>query len=119
MNDRSEVKNVADEKQVKKAKMSDEQRRRQELNDLASILQEPHGRRFIWRLLERCNVFESIQRQSAEIHYLSGQRDVGLFLMSEVTEADQIALFKMMLESSEKKDAEYFKNIVKRLKEEF
>lgn len=112
------VKNAADSEQVKKAENKEKFNREKELRDLASILQEPQGRRFIWRLLEHCKLFESIQKQSAEIHYLSGIRDIGLFILSEVNDADQVAFFKMMVESQKENNPEMFNKIMKRLKEE-
>ena len=98
------VKNAADKKQVKRAGGKEDYKRRRELNDLASILQDQQVRRFLWRLICECKTFESIWRCSAEIHYLAGRQDLGHFLMSEIEEADQNALFKMMQEEKEEKE---------------
>lgn len=93
------VKNAADEKQVKEAKSREHVGRKLELSDLQKVLQTAEGRRVIWRLISHCQVFGSIYHGSSLIHYNSGKQDVGHFLLAEVDEADQNALFKMMQES--------------------
>jgi hypothetical protein len=92
------VRNAADEQQVEKARKKDLSKRDKEIRDLYAVLQMPEGRRFLWRVLSHCKAFESIWRQSAEIHYLAGMRDVALFIMSEINDCDQEAFFKMMKE---------------------
>lgn len=95
------VKNAADPKQVKEAKKSEKFKRRDELDDIRFLLQFKQFRRFIWRVLQFCNVFSSIWRPSAEIHHLSGKQDTGHFVMGEVTEASPDAFLMMMKESKE------------------
>jgi hypothetical protein len=92
------VKNAASESQVKDAVFSVEERRRQEMNDLRQVLSTKEGRNVLWRLIGRCKTFNSIWDQSAKIHYLAGQQDIGHFLISEIEEADQEAFFLMMKE---------------------
>jgi hypothetical protein len=95
------VKNAADEKQVKDAKFTVEERRRQELNDLRFVLSTRQGRRALWRLMAFCKAFASIWDSSAKIHYNAGKQDVGHYLIGEVEAADQEAFFLMMKESKE------------------
>jgi len=90
------VTDVSDKKQVKAAEQKERLGRDQELNDICST---PQGRRFMWRLLGHCRTFESIWKNSAEIHYNAGQQDLGHFLMSEIVEADQEIYFQMMREN--------------------
>ena len=78
--------------------------RQQELTDLRSVLKTAEGRRFVWRIMGHCKVFGSIWNQSAMIHYLAGKQDVGHFLLSEVTAADEDSLFLMMKESRAEKE---------------
>lgn len=101
MEKKSLVKNAADFEQVKSAGKRENFDRKKELDDLRAILSIKEGRRFLWRLLTHCKVFESIWRQSAEIHYLSGKQDTGHFLMSEITEAGEELFFTMMREAKE------------------
>lgn len=100
------VKNAADAEQVAKGKSKEDARRFEELNDLRGILATPGGRRFMWRMLGKCRVFESIYHASALIHYNSGQQDIGHFVMAEIVDARADALLEMMQESkqAEEKD---------------
>jgi hypothetical protein len=93
------VTNAADEKQLKNAEAREKLLRDQELSDLALVASTSQGRRFLWRMLERTRVFESIWENSARIHYNSGQQDFGHFLMSEIIECKEEILFQMMKEN--------------------
>jgi len=95
----SYVKNAADAEQVKEAGRKVQDRRKQELDDIREITSSVAGRRFMWRLLEHCKVFESIWEPSAKIHHNAGRQDVGHFLMAEVVAADEAVLLKMMSEA--------------------
>lgn len=97
--EKSVVRNAADHKQVKKAKRTQKEVRKQELNDIRYIMQSPQGRRFMWRLLGRCKTFGSIWETSAKIHYNAGQQDMGHFIMAEITQADEELFFNMMKEN--------------------
>lgn len=101
MRHNDKIKNVADKEQVKSAERNAEKIRDRELSDLKIVLELPEGRRFIWRLLEQCKVFESIWHPSALIHHNSGKQDVGHFVMSEVVEASDERLLQMMKENKE------------------
>jgi hypothetical protein len=102
MTDKSLVKNAADEKQVKKAKQKEKSKRDFEIEDMKAVLRTAEGRRFIWRILEQCNVFGSIWHPSAAIHHNAGKQDLGHFLMGEVSEAGDDFLFIMMKENYNK-----------------
>jgi hypothetical protein len=104
MSDRPNVKNAADPEQVEKAGKKVGLQRENELADLKAVLAMPQGRRFIWRLICHCSVFESIWHPSALIHANAGRQDVGHFILVEVNEANEEALFQMMRENKEKKN---------------
>lgn len=93
--------NAGDEEQVSKAKRNDKTKRDQEISDLRFMLQTIQGRRFVWRLIGHCKVFETVWSPSAAIHYNSGQQDVGHFIMAELLAANENALLQMMKESKE------------------
>lgn len=97
------VKNAADPDQVNRAGSLDERRRERELNDLRFVLSTREGRRTIWRLMEQCKTYGSIFEASAKIYYNSGRQDVGHYLMAEIAEADEDALFLMMKENKEER----------------
>jgi len=90
---------LSDEEQVKLNQEEAAKIRKQELEDIRVILKTKEGRRFIWRLLSHCKVFNSIWSPSASIHYLAGKQDVGHFVLNEVTAADDDSLLKMMREA--------------------
>jgi hypothetical protein len=90
------VKNAADEGQVQAASKKEGFKRRQEIDDIQTVLSIQAGRRLLWRIIEHCKVFESIWNGSALIHYNSGKQDVGHFLLGEITEAKPEALLEMM-----------------------
>jgi len=95
------VKNAADEEQVKKASVKVELRREREMNDLASVLDTKHGRRFIWRFLGECGVFKSSFTGNSQTFFNEGQRNVGLKLLSEIDEAAPEAYMIMRKEAKE------------------
>lgn len=93
------VRNAANEDQVKAANAKARNREEQARDDLRALLALPAGRRFIWRLLEHCKVFESIWDPSSRIHHNSGKQDVGHFVMAQVVAAEEMALIQMMKEA--------------------
>lgn len=103
-NDKPLVTNASDYEQIKNAKKKEKITRENELDDIRVVLSSPEGKRFLWRILAKCKTFESIFEQSAKIHYNAGQQDVGHFLMSEIIEADEEILFRMMNENLKKVD---------------
>lgn len=96
--------NIADEGQVKK--ISKDYIREHEIHvlELKKLLELRSMRDFMWRLLEEAGVFHSIWEQSARIHYSAGKQDFGHFLMGQIQEANEEALFQMMRENKIKKE---------------
>jgi hypothetical protein len=89
--------NIADPRLVKEAEEKAKAVRKQELNDIRTVLSNASGRRFLWRILSRCKTFGSIFDESNPMMcYLSGQQDLGHYLMAEIAEADENLLFKLM-----------------------
>jgi hypothetical protein len=99
---RSQVRNAADESQVKRASDKQENERDFELSDLQFVMSSPAGRRFVWRMLGHCKVFETVWDNSARIHYNAGKQDIGHWLMAEVGAADEDSLFLMMKEAKQR-----------------
>lgn len=87
---------------VKQSKLHSKFRRKQELADLAFVLSSREGRRFMWRILTHCKVYQSIWEPSAKIHYNAGRQDVGHYLQSEILSADPQAYIKMINEEPER-----------------
>lgn len=92
------VTNAGDPRQVRRAGQAERLRRTDELNDLREVLSNVAGRRFIWRLMERCKTFESVWHPSALVHYQAGEQDVGHWLMAEINETSRKLFFQMIQE---------------------
>lgn len=96
---------ISDPKTVKAAELKEKDLRRQELNDIRTLLSNASGRRFIWRLLEKCRTFESVFSSDPNHVYVNiGQQDLGHFLLAEITEADENLLLKLMKENRKEKE---------------
>ena len=95
------VRNAADNAQVQAAGSKAKQQRDQELADIKAVLAIPGGRRFLWRLLKKCKVFETIWHPSALIHYNSGQQDIGHYVQGEIVDASEEAYLQMMQEAKQ------------------
>ena len=93
--------NSADQSQVKEAERKNRDKRKQQVLDLKEILSTEAGKRFMWRLVGKSNVFSSVWENSAKIHYNAGQQDFGHFLMSEWMEADSESFIQMMKKANE------------------
>ncbi len=97
------VKNAADEGQVKKAAEREKRGRERDLDDLYFVMSDPRGRRALWRILTYCRPFESIWEGSAKIHYNAGQQDVGHFLLADVMAASDDLYLLMAREAKKEK----------------
>lgn len=95
------VKNAADPEQVREASGKANRGRDRELNDVRYLLSTMEGKRFIWRYLGICRLFETSFRMSAEMAYFEGIRSVGLKMMSDITEANPQAFIDMMKEAGD------------------
>jgi len=78
-----------------------------EREELRYILDDPKGRRFLWRLLDYAGVYNSSFTGNSFTFFNEGRRDVGLFVLDEVTDADPDAYLEMQRESlNEAREAE-------------
>lgn len=100
MEDRALVRNAADPEQVEKAAKKEKRGREQEVDDIKFILSSAQGRRFYWRLLERCGVYSLSFRagQPDQTAYLEGHRNIGLTFLNDLMTAEPEAYLKMMKE---------------------
>lgn len=94
---------ISDPVKVKKAEMKEKDLRQQELNDIRTVLSNASGRRFMWRLLSKCNSFSSVfSADNSLMSYHSGQQDFGHFIMDEIVQADENLLMKLMKDNMKK-----------------
>lgn len=93
------VTNAASPKQVEGARKRVRNRAREKRDDMRAILAMPEGRRFLWRLLGQCKVYESVfDREATVMAFRSGAQDVGHFVLAEIVEAQPDAYLQMMIE---------------------
>lgn len=98
--DRPLVQNAADPRQVRHARRKEKRNREEELADLTTVLSDPVARRVLWRVVSYCGVFgEVFDDASHRTAFNAGVRNVGLFLVNEITAANETAFFLMMKEA--------------------
>lgn len=92
----------------KLAEQREATRLQRELVDTQTIMRMETGRRFVWRLLSICGVYQSPVGETEAILRQIGKKDFGLELLGIVGDADDEMLFQMMRESKERAQAENF-----------
>lgn len=74
--------------------------RRLEVGDLKWMMANAQGRRIVWRLLDRAGVYRSSFNHSGSVMaHNEGRRDMGLFILAEVSEASPGGLLKLIAEN--------------------
>jgi hypothetical protein len=98
------IKNAGDENQIKNAKIKENLNAQKETLDMQFILQTEQGRRHLWKLLEYCRIYESSADASGSMTYFKeGRRDVGLFVLNKIMQADPDGFLKMQMEAKKGK----------------
>lgn len=73
--------------QEEKARIEEMTARDQEVADFLWLMGDPRGRRFMWRMMGQCKVFQpSFNTHGGVMNFNEGQRNVGLFLLGEVNQ---------------------------------
>ena len=93
------VDNAADSEQVKKAQKKAKRDRDRELDDLRRIMDTDHGRRFIWRLLDRAGLYRTSFTGNSETFFREGMRNLGLMVQADIHEACPEKYMLMLTES--------------------
>ena len=107
MAERVLVKNAADSRQVREAGKRERWTREQELADIRHLLSLVQFRRFVWRYLGRCGLYQTSFSDAAnQTYFLEGKRQVGLEIMADITEADPDSYLRMMNEAKVREKAE-------------
>lgn len=84
------------QQQVQENRLLEELDRNGELLQLRELLAHESLRDFLWRVLGKCHIYESTyQRNFGDMALLEGKRQVGLWLLSEICEADPQAEIAM------------------------
>jgi hypothetical protein len=90
--------------------VTENERIKQERDDVAWIMDTLQGRRFMWRVLGFCGVFHDGEGSTEQILKQLGKRSVGLFLMGITTDAAQESYFTMMREADHRAIEEQIKH---------
>lgn len=96
-----EIRNISKPGSVNEYKKKEDRKLQRDFDDLKAVLSTRNGRRFLWRTLSNCGVFELSYTGTSETYFREGQRNIGLKLMSEINDADKTAMSLMMRESME------------------
>ena len=80
-----ELEEDVEDRIAKATKKAERDQRLQEKNDLRSIMDTAHGRRFIWRLLGHTGVFENgFHTDPGIMAYKQGSRKIGVDLLIDI-----------------------------------
>lgn len=99
------VKNASRAKEVRASSKREKEQFDLQTEDLRSVLSTRPGRRFVWRMIAACGVFNSVNHASgSQVYYLAGKQDIGHLLMGEIIKADENRLLQMMTESKDEEN---------------
>lgn len=102
--------NAADTGQVKERKRKDKDAEQQAQDDLREVMDTAAGRRFVWRMLERAGIYRQSFTGNSSTFFNEGERNVGLFLLSELQAACPQAFIQMQQEQLERQQREQQSN---------
>ena len=90
-----------------RAKLLEQERTKQRLEDIRELMALPSFRRFIWDQMSYCRVFSDGWDASARIHFNAGQRNVGLRMFAEIQSVcpELYAVMTKEQQEQERKDA--------------
>lgn len=98
--DRAQVRNAGDPQQVKRAARKEREAAELERAATVQVMATPAGRLFVWALLSRSRIYESVFHPSAnQIYYLAGRQDFGHELLALVIDSDDQAYQLMEAEA--------------------
>ena len=90
---------AGDGKAVKKRKTKLQIQRENELEELKLVLSSPQGRAVLWRFLGKAGIYEEAFTGNSSTFYKCGKQALGLWLLSEITEADTKGYIQMQQEA--------------------
>jgi len=99
--------NIDDPEQVKQAEDREKSAERIEAEDFRRLLETDFGRRYIWRLMEKCGTFgESMNPNhpnAEQTAWMEGRRKIGVDTFKAVCNTLPEAFVEMMKEAKRKK----------------
>lgn len=96
-----EQQDFTDPSQHKKRTKKYKLREAREKEDISKVLNTPHGRRFMWRILDQSKLLapDMFTGQNDFTNHNLGKRDLGLWLYNEIMGSEPKAFIKMMDEN--------------------
>lgn len=93
---------ASDPKQVEQSAKREQLVKDHARTDMEEQLSTPVGRRFLLRLLEQCGIYQVSQASEQRSRDLAdGRREVGLWLISQIIEADPRAYSALLAQRAE------------------
>ena len=92
-------KDHGDQTQVKKRKTKAQLEKERCQEELRQLLSHKANRYFLWRLLSECGLYRSTSVDPHSMAIMSGKRDIGIWLITEMFNADENAFSRMQLEA--------------------
>lgn len=84
MDEEIKTPNASDPEQVKAGKRKAKRISERAIADLKQVMDTPHGRRFIWGLLEYTGIYRCSFTGNSTTFFNEGQRNVGLKYLNDV-----------------------------------
>lgn len=77
-------------------KHTEEEEKQLDQEAMRFMLDNPHGRRILWKMIGQCGVYKTSAESSGSFtYYNEGRRSVGLNLIVEICEADPEGFIKL------------------------
>lgn len=92
-----ETEDFTDPKQQRKRKKKHQLQEAREKEDMSAMLNDPHGRRVLWRIMEQSKLLApDMFTGNSTTFYNLGKRDLGLWLYNEIMGSEPKAFLTMM-----------------------
>lgn len=98
-----------DEARLQKNEAERKDKRARELEEIQLVVSSKHGRKFYWRLLTMCHLFETSFTGNNTTFFKEGERNIGLCLMRDLMEANPESFTLMQKEHAESIELERLK----------
>jgi hypothetical protein len=77
--------NASNEKALNNSARKEKDAARQYAEDFLWLASDPRGRRFLWRMMGHCRIFQPVfDTHGSVMNFNEGRRGVGLFLLGEI-----------------------------------
>lgn len=72
--------------------------------NVREVMKTKAGKDVIWRILEECGVYHNTFTGNSQTYFLEGKREVGLFILSILDDADPTLYARTLLDKQKLKD---------------